>query len=68
MIALSRRIDIWPLGRYSKTFVLITQNLISYFTMVLQVAEQGEQFFTAAGIPSDIYSNIYYQPHHRNYT
>ena len=37
---------------YSKIFVLITQNLISHFTMALQVAEQWEQFFTAAGIPS----------------
>ena len=52
-IALSVKIDIRPLSLYSKTFVLITQDLISHFIMVLRVAEQWEQFLTAAGIPSE---------------
>ena len=52
LIALSIEKDIQPLSLHSKIFVLITQNLISHFTMVLRVAEQWEQFFTAADIPS----------------
>ena len=50
LIALSIEKDIQPLSLHSKIFVLITQNLISHFTM--RVAEQWEQFFTAADIPS----------------
>ena len=33
------KIDIWPLSLYSKIFVLITQNLISYFTISEKISE-----------------------------
>ena len=44
--------DIQLQSLYSKSFVLITQNLITLSIIALEVAEQWEQFFTAAGILS----------------